>query len=734
VTATIAITGSPNSGKTSLYNQLTGARQHVGNWPGQTVERHSGTFDVGADQFEVVDLPGTYGLVAVSAEEAIATGYLADEHPRVVVTVADAAHLSGSLHLVAQIAEAGLRQIVALNMCDVADRRSIEIDDAVLADWLGADVVRTVARRGGGVAELKTAIANASIAENPPRPLVIDYGPVVELHLSSLVDAIIARSAVEDLGAPRWIALQLLAGDEAWRARVAAVPGGDEVLATAQSIRDVIAQETGFEVELVLAERRFDWISRLVTAATGSEGTGAVWSDRVDRVLTHRWLGLPVFLAVMWIVLQVTADVTAPYLDWVDAVISGPVSRWAVGILSFFGLAGGWVESLVVDGILAGVGAVLVFVPVLFALYLMLALLEDSGYMARAAAVMERGMRALGIPGKAFLPMMVGFGCTVPAIYATRTLDSSRDRLLTGLITPFMSCGARLPVYVLLASVFFAGRAGAVVFAMYLLGIGVAVAIGFVLSRTVLFEEEPTPFVMVMPEFRLPNPRTVWSLVKLRTGDFIRGAGTVIMVTSVGVWLLFSIPVGGEGGFADTEVEDSAFGAAAVAVAPVMEPLGFGEWEQAGALFTGFIAKEVVVSTMAQLYSVEEPEPAATSDDFVEALREIGTTFVAATGDTFRAIPSVIGLDLAEVDDEPSGRLQSAIRTSFETSSGGYGRLAALAFMVFVLLYTPCMAAVAAFRQEFGTKWMWVSVIGQFMVAWAGAFIVFQGGRMLGLG
>ena len=734
MTATIAITGSPNSGKTSLYNQLTGAHQHVGNWPGQTVERHSGTFVVGADQFEVVDLPGTYGLVAVSAEEAIATGYLADEHPRVVVTVADAAHLSGSLHLVAQIAEAGLRQIVALNMCDVADRRSIEIDDAVLADWLGADVVRTVARRSGGVAELKTSIANASIAENPPRPLVIDYGPVVELHISSLVDAVIARPAVEDLGAPRWIALQLLAGDEAWRARVAAVPGGDDVLATAQSNRDVIAQETGFEVELVLAERRFDWISRLVAAATGSEGTGAVWSDRVDRVLTHRWLGLPVFLAVMWIVLQVTADVTAPYLDWVEAMIGGPISRWAVGILSFFGLAGGWVKSLVVDGILAGVGAVLAFVPVLFALYLMLALLEDSGYMARAAAVMERGMRALGIPGKAFLPMMVGFGCTVPAIYATRTLDSSRDRLLTGLITPFMSCGARLPVYVLLGSAFFAGRAGAVIFAMYLLGIGVAVAVGFVLSRTVLSEEEPAPFVMVMPEFRLPNPRTVWSLVKLRTWDFLRGAGTVIMVTSVGVWLLLSIPVDGEGGFTDTEVEESAFGAASVAVAPVMEPLGFGEWEQAGALFTGFIAKEVVVSTMAQLYSVEEPEPAARSDGFGEALRKIGTTFMAATGDTVRSIPSVVGLDFAEVDDEPSGELQSAIRTSFETSSGGYGRLAALAFMVFVLLYTPCMAAVAAFRQEFGTKWMWVSVIGQFMVAWAGAFIVFQGGRMLGLG
>jgi ferrous iron transport protein B len=454
-------------------------------------------------------------------------------------------------------------------------------------------------------------------------------------------------------------------------------------------------------------------------------------------VLTHRWLGLPIFLLVMWLVLRVIADVTAPFLDWVDGTISGPVSRWVAAGLAAVSLDGGWVESLVIDGILAGVGGVLVFIPVLFGLYLMLALLEDSGYMARTALVMDRAMRAVGIPGKAFLPMMVGFGCTVPAIYATRSLDSRRDRLLAGLLTPFMSCGARLPVYVLLAGVFFAGGRSTVVLAMYLLGIVVAALIGLLLSKTFLRDSDPTPLVIVLPDFRLPDARTVWSLVRLRTWAFVKGAGTVILAASVAVWLLLAIPVGGGGGFADTDTERSAFGAVSRGASVVFGPAGFGEWEQAGALLSGFVAKEVVVSTFAQLYAVEgdeseEGEEAAPG--LVADLRGIGSGFVGAAWDTLRAIPGIVGLDFISLEDDSSSQLQSAIRSSFEESSGGQGNLAAMAFLVFVLLYTPCMAAVAAFRHEFGTRWMWVSVVGQLVIAWLGAFIAFQGGRLLGLG
>lgn len=728
----VAVAGCPNSGKTSLFNQLTGAKQKVGNWPGQTVEQYSGEFSVGDASFEIVDLPGTYGLVAVSTEEGIASDFLIDERPAVVVTVVDASNLTGSLHLVAQIAEAGFSQVVALNMVDVADRRGIDIDESQLADRLGIEVVRTVARRGTGTAELKSAVVRAAARQH--QQLVIDYGPTVERHIGGVVENIVGNPEIAGLGSPRWTALQLLAGDAAMGARIAVLPGGHALLEGVAADRDAIAAETGFEAAIELAEHRFDWISDLVVDMSTAAEVGTTWSDRIDRVLTHRLLGVPVFLAVMWVVLRFTADVTAPYLDWVDATIAGPVARWAVAVLGVLNLDGGWVESLVVDGVLAGVGGVLVFVPVLFGLYLMLALLEDSGYMSRAAAVMDRAMRAVGIPGKAFLPMMVGFGCTVPAIYATRTLDSPRDRLLTGLITPFMSCGARLPVYVLLATVFFAGDKSMVVFAMYVLGIAVAVLIGFLLSRTALREEEPAPFVMVMPEFRLPNARTVWILVWQRTASFIKGAGTTILVASIAVWLLLALPLGGGGSFADTQVEDSAFGVVSKAMAPVLDPLGIGDWEQSGSLLSGFVAKEVVVSTMAQLYSVGGSTADTDAGGLVDDLREIGTTFVDAGGDTLRAIPGVVGLDFLDLEDESDSELHAAVRASFAASSGGRGQLAALGFMVFVLLYTPCMAAIGAFRQEFGSKWMWVSVIGQFAIAWLGAFIVFRGGILLGLG
>lgn len=732
MSGTVAIAGCPNSGKTSLFNQLTGAKQKVGNWPGQTVDRYSGEFRSGGETFEIVDLPGTYGLVAVSAEEGIASRYLVDDRPDVVVTVVDASNLNGSLHLVAQIAEAGLNQVVALNMVDVADRRGIDIDEDVLGRALGVEVVRTVARKGQGTDELKAAVARA--AGRTPTQLVIDYGGVVERHVGSLVESIAVRPGLAALGSPRWTALQLLAADVATRDRVAQRSGGHAVLEAAAADRDGIAAETGFEAAIELAEHRFNWISHLVADVSGPIEMEMTWSDQVDRVLTNKFLGIPIFLAVMWVVLRFTADATAPYLDWVDSTISGPVARWAVALLSAMSLDGGWVESMVVDGVLAGVGGVLVFVPVLFGLYLMLALLEDTGYMARAAAVMDRSMRAVGIPGKAFLPMMVGFGCTVPAIYATRTLDSSRDRLLTGLITPFMSCGARLPVYVLLASIFFAGDKSMVVFAMYVLGIAVAVLIGFLLSKTALREEDPAPFVMVLPEFRMPNARTVWILVRQRTASFIKGAGTTILIASMAVWLLLALPVTGDGSFADTDVEDSAFGVVAKGFAPTLAPLGFGEWEQSGALLSGFVAKEVVVSTMAQLYAVDGAVAEESTNGFVDDVGDIATSFVAAGRDTLLAIPRVIGFDFLDLEDESQSELQTAVRTSFEDSSGGKGQLAALAFMVFVLLYTPCMAAVGAFRQEFGTRWMWVSVLGQAAIAWIGAFIVFQGGSLLGLG
>jgi len=480
---------------------------------------------------------------------------------------------------------------------------------------------------------------------------------------------------------------------------------------------------------------RYDWINALVRETVSRATTDRIpVSDRIDKVVTHRWLGLPIFLVSMWVVFKVTVDISAVFLDWVDGVMGGPIARWMAALVQVLGLGNTWVESLVVDGVVVGVGGILVFVPVLMALYLALGLLEDSGYMARAAFVMDRIMRRLGLHGKSFLPMLVGFGCTVPAIYATRTLERRRDRVLTGLLIPFMSCGARLPVYVLMAAVFFPRSRGTVVFAMYLLGIVVALVLGFLLNRTVFRAEAATPLLMELPPYHLPTLRSVWLQMWRRTSAFLRDAGTIILGTSLVVWLLMAIPIGG-GSFSDVEVEESAFGAVSSAVAPALGPAGFGSWEATGALITGFVAKEVVVSSMSQVYGVAGRHETATVTTFLGDVREIGSSFLQAAADTLKAIPSIVGIDLlGDAGEAEQGALPAAVQVGFEESSGGHGALAGLAFMVFVLLYTPCMAAVAAERHELGSKWMWVSIIGQTALAWGMAVLVFQAGTLMGWG
>jgi ferrous iron transport protein B len=379
---------------------------------------------------------------------------------------------------------------------------------------------------------------------------------------------------------------------------------------------------------------------------------------------------------------------------------------------------------------------VLVFVPVLMALYFALAVLEDSGYMARAAFVMDRLMHSLGLHGKSFLPMIVGFGCTVPAIYATRTLDNEKDRILTGLLVPFMSCGARLPVYVLFASIFFPQNSGMVIFGLYVFGIAVAVLIGVLLKHTVFKNKESSLFVMELPPYRMPTLKSIWFHLWERTSAFIRKAWSIILITSVAIWILLAIPTSPGGSFNDSSVDQSAFASVSSITAPLFKPLGFGEWEASGSLITGFVAKEVVVGTMSQVYGVEEgAEEAAEPTTFGEDLIEVGTSFFGAAVDTIKSVPLIVGIDLFEGEEEEEMTdLMVAVEDSFEQSSGGHGALAAMSFMLFVLLYTPCMVAVAAQRQEFGAKWMWVSIVGQLIIAWVISFIAYQGGILLGLG
>jgi ferrous iron transport protein B len=564
---------------------------------------------------------------------------------------------------------------------------------------------------------------------------LVDYGREIEEEISKLQKLIVQSDEINKRYAPRWLAIKLLEEDQLLASKISDLEGGSEILTTTQVSIEHLREVYGDDVDTIIADRRYGWINGLIKEVVKkTAGDSRSFSDKLDRILTSRILGIPIFLAMMWIVFKITTDLSAPFLDWIDGVIGGPITNWVVAILSWLGLAGTWVESLFVDGIIAGVGGVLVFVPVMASLYVALAILEDSGYMARAAFVMDRLMHGLGLHGKSFLPMIVGFGCTVPALMATRTLDNEKDRILTGLLVPFMSCGARLPVYVLLASIFFPENSGMVIFWLYVLGIVIAILVGLGLKNTVFKGKEQSPFVMELPPYRVPTLKGIWLHTWERTSAFVKKAWGLILLTSVIIWLLLAIPIG-DGAFSDTPVNESAFASVSEVVAPVFSPLGFGEWEMTGSLVTGFVAKEVVVSTMNQVYDLEEAEDAAEPTNFFQDLGEIGVSFLGAVWDTVKSVPLIIGIDLFEGEEEgePTA-LMAAVENSFNESSGGHGALASVGYMAFVLLYTPCMVAIAAEKQELGTKWTWVSIIGQLVIAWLIAFIIFQGGLLLGIG
>lgn len=566
----------------------------------------------------------------------------------------------------------------------------------------------------------------------------IDYGNEIESEISKLISQINDTQSVKTVFPHRWLAIKLLESDEEVHLRLMVLQGGAELIKSSRASIEKLEGILGDDVDIFMADRRYGWINGLVKEVVKKpDGSRLSTSDKIDKVVTNRTLGIPIFLFAMWVVFKLTADVSAPYLDWVDGLINGPILRWGLALLGWIGLGGTWVESLFADGIIAGVGGVMVFVPVLMFLYIALAVLEDSGYMARAAFVMDRLMHTLGLHGKSFLPMLVGFGCTVPAMYATRTLENKKDRILTGLLVPFMSCGARLPVYILFAAIFFPKNSGLVVFSMYVLGIVVAIVLGVVLKNTLFKDKEQSAFVMELPPYRLPTFRGIWVHTWERTGAFVRKAWTIIMAASIVLWLLMSIPVGGKGTFAKADISDSLFAVTTNAIAPLFRPLGFDSWEASGALLTGFVAKEVVVSTLSQVYSGAESGAvdAEETPTFFEDVGEVISSFAVATFDTLKSIPLIVGINLLgeEVEEQPTA-LMAQIHQGFTETSNGHGVLAGLAFMIFVLIYTPCMTAIAAEKQELGMKWTWVSIIGQLALAWGLSFLVFQGGILLGLG
>jgi ferrous iron transport protein B len=749
---TIALAGNPNVGKSTIFNALTGSRQHVGNWPGKTIEKKEGVAHLCGQAITVVDLPGTYSLNAYSSEEIIARDFIVNEQPGLVVAVVDASNLERNLYLVMQVLELEVPVVLALNMTDTARRRSLQIDAQALSQRLGIPVVETVGSRCEGIQDLEQRIVDAIAAPQPDQGTRVDYGDDLERAIQVLQAEIARDGRLCQQYRPRWLAIKLLENDEDLCPRLAAA-GYQTLLAQAQAMDETLAARLGDDAETLIADQRYQFISKVIAeVVVRPAAILETRSDRADRIITHPIWGMPIFLLLMWVVFQFTANVSTPLVDWIDAVIGGPFTRWVIATLNAAGLRGSWIESMIVRGVIAGVGGVLVFVPVLVFLYLAVAVLEDSGYMARSAFVMDRVMRVIGLQGKSFLPLMVGFGCNVPAIYATRTLDDEDARKLTAFLTPFMSCGARLPIYVVFGAAFFGRHSGDLVFAMYLVGVALALATGVVLKHTVYRHKPPQPFILELPPYRVPEMKNVARQMGQRIGHFLHMATTVILASTILIWFLLALPVhAGSGKFDHVGTQDSAFGSLSRTMAPALKPAGFGSWEAAGSLVSGFVAKEAVVGTMSLIYTDQANAQTTATTSFGDDIDQIATSFGQAlvlTGqETVNIVPRtanlIPGVHVPEADWLHRGQtagdttaLQRVLTAAFARTAGspGKGRLAAVAFNVFVLLYIPCVTSVSAMRHEFGLRLMALQIAYTLALAWFAAVIVYQGGLLLGLG
>lgn len=749
MTKSIALAGNPNVGKSTLFNALTGSRQHVGNWPGKTVEKKDGRLQLRDEEVLVVDLPGTYSLTAYSIEEIIARDFIVNEGPTAVVAVVNAANLDRNLYLVTQLIELGVPVIVALNMTDVARRRGLAISLKGLSERLGGiPVVETVGNRSEGLDELKAAIQ--MVIDHPHTGHIqTNFSGTLKEELEHLKTVIEGLDPLQGMFRASWLATKLLENDQDVIKKVSAL-GEDDLLDQARRSRERIENDTGEDPEILIADQRYQFVDQVIASAVERpKETIITRSEKVDEIVTHKIWGLPIFLLLMWFVFQFTSNVSAPFLDWVDVFINDFIYKWVGQALELGGVGESWIGSLITDGVIAGVGGVLVFIPVLLFLYLALGVLEDSGYMARAAFVMDRVMRWMGLHGKSFLPMIIGFGCTVPAVYATRTLNNDKDRKLTAFLATFMSCGARLPVYVVFGAAFFGASSGTLVFAMYLLGIIVALITGYVMKNTVYKSQPPAPFVMELPPYRIPRPRDVWNQMWERTHGFLVKSGTVILGVSVFLWLLMAVPAHQDTGlFNEVEPGDSLFGRISGLIAPAFDPAGFGSWQTTGSLMTGLLAKEVIISTMSQIYAVESHPPAAVEtslgQDFLSVSRDFGRAAYLTLQEAVNILPRTINLipfvDIGEFSFLTQGgqqagstRLEASLLREFADTAGSYaaGPIAAVAFNVFVLLYIPCVSAVSAMRQEFGPRWMWAQIFYTLLIAWTAAVVVFQVGKLI---
>lgn len=727
-TITVAVAGNPNSGKSTLINAIAGTRLHVGNWPGVTVEKKEAAFEFRETRIRLIDLPGTYSLSPYTQEEIIARDYLvhgdtdgeSTEKPDVIIDVVDATNLERNLYLTVQLLELEIPVILALNIHDEAEKKGFRIDVPAMERLLGIRVISTVATKRSGLDDLMAAvITQADENKNQLRPKTLFYGDDIEIAAGLFSERVAAKYPdLAETVPMRWLAFKLMEGDE-------------------HILKEMKLDITGLGLDTVLHHLRTahgDDIESLMTDIRYGQATGLTrevlkitetrkkeLTDRIDTVVLNRFIGIPIFLAAMWIMFKLTFDVSKPFADWMSSLTSGPLKNWAE---AFTGLihAPAWTVSLLTDGVIAGVGSVLVFVPVIFAMMFFITFLEGSGYMARAAFVMDRAMHAIGLHGKSFIPMLLGFGCNVPAIYATRTLENPKDKALTALLVPLMSCGARLPVYVVFCGAFFSAYAGTVLWSLYVLGILLAILMGIIFKKT-LFRGEAPIFIMELPPYRMPSFRSLMIHTWEKGKHFLIKAGTYILAVSVLVWFLLNLPWGVE------SKKDSYFGKTGQIIAPVFAPVGFGSWEAASSLLSGIIAKEIVVGTMGEIYAVKSGEEKKKPTTFGKDLQEIRTSFLKAVRNAGDNVLSSVGISsISAEEDEKKAGLKAVLQKT-------YTPLSAYAFIAFVLLYMPCMVVAIAMKQEFGSwKLFGIAFAYQMVLAWGTAFVIFQGGKLLGLG
>ncbi len=720
---TIGLTGNPNCGKTTLFNSLTGSKQKVGNWPGVTVEKKTGIFKSGSMEVKVVDLPGIYSLTATSLDEQISRDFVISGEPDLIINIIDASNLERNLYLTVQLIEMKVPMLIALNMMDIAAQRKIKIDVDKLSDFLGCPVVPVVASRNQGLDELKSSIVTAA-KNSKPVDVDVKYPAEIEDVINLLVPAVEEKANAKNMN-PRWLAVKLVEGDE-----MAEELAGDVAAPILENAGKKVHAVLEDDPDIIIADGRYGFINGICRDAVEKKSeVRRTVSDAIDNILLNRVLGIPIFLLAMYATFMITINIGGCFIDFFDMLFGTIFVDGFAYVLEAVHTPE-WLITFLAGGIGGGIQTMSTFIPPIAFMFLCLAVLEDSGYMSRAAFVMDRFMRYVGLPGKSFVPMLVGFGCNVPAIMATRTLDNERDRTLTIMMNPFMSCGARLPVYALFAAAFFPRSGGTLVFGLYITGILLAIMTGLILKSTVL-KGEISHFIMELPPYHMPTVRGVLYHAYSRLKSFMFRAGRVLI--PIFVILAFLNSMGTDGSFGNEDSQDSVLSAGGRLITPVFEPMGLTEnnWPATVGIFTGIFAKEAVVGTLDALYTTMAEEGEEGSDegfDFMGGISEAFASIPAAFSDLGGTVTDPLGISMGEVDDlEQAAEEQEVGASTFGAMVSSFdGKVGAIAYLLFILIYYPCLAAMAAIYRETNIRWTVFAGTYLTVLAWMVATLFYQ--------